>query len=581
VAKIIILQICYIYTQPMHSVKSKVFLFLLAGIPVFLLAGIMLLHFVLPGRVAGSLQKEVARMLEGEAAGLYQVVIPEATFSPLFRTMYIPAVSLVPDTQALAGREPALLPPAIFNIQVGGLEVSTGGLASLARKKDNIVFSSVRLKEFSVTVIRNPAGELPEKEGSSGPFQSFEIKNFALAFTGLKVQMLEALGSDVFSLGHGEFSSGFLWQADEGQDEGPNTGPDEGPNTGPDEGPGATKFDLREPAFWAAGLDIRPVGGLHRFACDSLVLGGDGGRLELYGIQVIPLFNKRQFRNQVTHQTDRFEANLDTVRFSGFDPNKLINQKYLSAEQLEVSNGRLEVFRDRHPPLNTFQRPLMPVRRIMQAPFQMRLGTTRINDLDVFYQELPEGSAEEGVIPFRNLSASLTNVTNAGEHLMHDSIMRIETRARVFGRANLTASFVYNLQDIHGGYRAHGTLTAMPFETINPALIPLTGIQVLEGAHEHTSFHFTGNDFRSDGTLTMRYSGLRMDMAPDRGRLRQAITNWVGRQFVYYPSNPGSNGEVRQGTIAFAREPDRFVFHYWWNCFLTGAGSTVMRDRAN
>ncbi len=579
--------------------KTKIIIFILAGILVLALAGVILLHHILPGKVVDGLQKVVAQMSEGEAAGLYQLEIEKVTFSPLFRTMHVSSFMLVPDTQMLVTLKPEALPAEIFRIHAGGLAVSTGGLIALARQKDEIVFSNVQLKELAAMVIRNPAMKMPEnreevtekadevsekegplpekaeeapaegkkvpekaeeappKDGDPHPMQSLEIKSFSVAFSSLKVQMLEALGSDVFSLHQGQFSGGFLWQSEEGQE--------------------APKLDMRNPAFWVAKLDIRPPGDLHRFACDSLALGGDGSVLELFGMEVIPKFSKRQFTNQITHQTDRFEANLDTVRFSGFDLNKLINQKYLSAEKLEVSHGQLEVFRDRHPPFNTKQRPTMPVRRIMQAPFKMWLGTTQINNLDVFYQELPEESSEEGVIPFMNLSATLTNMTNAGELLMQDSIMHLEARARMFGRASLTASFAYNLQDINGGYNARGTLAAMPFTVINQAMFPLTGIQVMEGAHEKTNFSFTGNDFRSDGKLTMLYSGLKLDLAPDRSRLRQNITNWAGRQFVYHASNPGNDGEVRPGIIDFEREIDRFVFHYWWNCFLTGAGSTVMK----
>jgi hypothetical protein len=52
--------------------KTKIILYILAGILVLFLAGIVVLHLVLPGKVAGSMQKEAAEMLEGEAAGLYR-----------------------------------------------------------------------------------------------------------------------------------------------------------------------------------------------------------------------------------------------------------------------------------------------------------------------------------------------------------------------------------------------------------------------------------------------------------------------------------------------------------------------------
>lgn len=539
--------------------KTKIFLYLLASLIFIALAGFVLLHKVLPGKVTDRLQVEVAQRLEGETARLYQLEIFEVSFSPLFRTMHAASILLVPDTQALATLEPEALPADIFKIHAMGLEVSTGGLLALARGKDQIEFSDLQLKDLSALVIRNPEGKQQEKAGGSRQPGSLELKNFSVSFNGLKVQMLDAPDLDVFALGQGLFSGSLRLQTDEGTD--------------------GQMVDLRDPVFIAANLDILFPDGLHRFTVDSLALGPGGAGLDLLQVKVVPLFNKRQFRNQITHQTSRIEASLDTVRFRGFDLSSLVNQKYLSAEELEVSRGRIEVFRDRHPPLNTLRRPLMPVRLIRQAPIRMWLGSAQVTGLDVFYQELPQGASKEVVFPFRNLSATLTNMTNVAEQLMHDSIMRLESRARVFGSSSLTASFDYNLNDINGGYLARGTLAALPLETINPALYPFTGMRVIEGTHEQTSFYFAGNDFRTEGELTMRYTGLRLDMVPDRNRFRQTIANWAGRHFVYHPSNPGSNEETRPGIIAFERAPDRFVFHYWWNCFLTGVRSTVMRDR--
>lgn len=549
----------------MPPVKTKTFPYVMAGIPalilVLALSGTLILHHFLPGKVAGFMKKEFAGILEGEVSGLYWVEIPEVQFTPLFRTMHVQSVLLVPDTHALADRSPEALPAGIFRLRVGGLEVSTGGLLALARGKKDIVFSTVRIGELSATLIRNPDGRQPEKEGGTHHLRSLEIKDLAVTLTDLKVQMLAEPGTDVFSLDQGRFNTGILWQSGKYPD--------------------TPVLDLRKPDLLAASIDIRAPDALHRFTCASLALERDGTGLNLFGVKMVPLFSKRQFRNQVTHQANRVETELDTVRFHGFDLNSLINRKHLSAEKLEVSHGRVEVFRDRHPPLNTLQRPPMPVRLIREAPFEIRLGEASLTGLDVYYQELPRGSAAESVIPFRNLSATLTNLTNAAEHLIHDSIMRIQSHAWVFGRSRLNASFVYNLKDLNGGYRAHGTLAAMPLDIINPVLYPITGIRVIEGSHEKTEFFFSGNDFRTEGALTMHYSGLRLDLAPERNRLRQTIANWAGRQFMYHPSNPGNHTEVRPGTIYFEREADRFVFHYWWNSFLTGVLSTVMRDRVN
>jgi hypothetical protein len=74
----------------------------------------------------------------------------------------------------------------------------------------------------------------------------------------------------------------------------------------------------------------------------------------------------------------------------------------------------------------------------------------------------------------------------------------------------------------------------------------------------------------------MLYTDLDIILEPERSELRQTIGDWAGRNILYYPSNPHDNTE-RKGEIYFERDPSRFVFHYWWQCYLSGIKNTVQR----
>jgi hypothetical protein len=544
----------------MRRKKIRVVVFVLAGMVLLLIIVAIALHTILPQRIQKRLQQELVQALEQQHPGLYRVKLEGLRFSPLLRRLKVASLKIEHDSLLLTDTHPDSLPRQILRLEASDLVISTNGLIDVVREKSDIVFSRVGLQEVSVYWMSNPDGFIDESdtvEASWSP-HSVHIRSLELGLSRMENVLLADTATRVISLGAGKFSGNIQYHLGIGEDD--------------------PTISILEHTLGIATIALLPPKDLYRYSCDSLAMTGTGRSLELFGVHMDPLYDKREFQNQISFQDDRIDARIEKVGLSGFDLEKLVNQQYFFAEELDVSVGHMEVFRGRIPPLDLERRPPLPSRLIKEAPLQIFLGSLVISGLDLVYQELPEDSTVEGEVPFIDLSATISNITNVTEMLQQDSIMRIEARAKMFGVPELHATFHYNLQDINGGYSAQGTLEPMSFELINQALYPLTGMQIEGGQHQHTHFSFSGNDFHSTGVLIMRYSGLELNLEPERSDLRRSITNWAGRTMVYHKDNPREDNEPREGEMDFERNPTRFVFHYWWNTFLTGVRSTVLRD---
>jgi hypothetical protein len=554
--------IAYLYEKQfiMRRKKVRIVLFVLAGIVLLLIVVAIGVHTILPQRIQKRLHQELFQALEQQQPGLYRIELEGVSFSPLLRRLKVASLKIEPDNQQMADASSDSLPRQIFRLDASDLVISTKGIIDVVREKSDIVFSRLGLQELSVYWISNADGfivDTDSEEPSWSP-QSVHIRRLDLGFSSMENLLLADTSTRVMSMGAGKFSGNIQYHFGSGED--------------------APTVNIREHTLAIATIAWQPPGDLYRYSCDSLAMTGDDQSLELFGVHMDPLYDKYEFQSHLSYQTDRVDARIENVSITGFDLEKMVNQEYFFAEKLDVNGGDVEVFRGRTPPLDTERRPKLPSRLIKEAPIQIYLGSVVISGLDMVYQELPEDSAAEGEVSFIDLSASISNITNVPEMLQQDSIMRINTRANMFGGPALQAAFHYNLQDINGGYRAQGTLESMSFELINQALYPLTGMLIAGGHHQHTQFSFSGNDFRSTGVLTMRYSGLELNLEPERSDLRRSITNWAGRTMVYHKDNPREDKEPREGEMDFERDPSRFVFHYWWNTFLTGVRSTVLRD---
>lgn len=294
-------------------------------------------------------------------------------------------------------------------------------------------------------------------------------------------------------------------------------------------------------------------------------------------------YPREAFYRHVDFETDRIETHLDNIEIKGFQTHKKHGRRGLMISQVTIRNGVIDVFRDRRPPFNKEQRPTLLTKLIITAPVDLFIAGINISKTDILYSEFPENGSGPGFheaagnLPFKSLEANVRNITNIADSLDKDSIMHVSAEAFIFDDAILRADFNYNLNDIDGGYSAEAEISEFRFETINPALYPLTGIKVSEGVHKSSVFSFSGNDVESSGELYMEWNDLLLDFTPEAGDFITGITKSLGK-IIYHQSNPDNVNNNPSGEIYYERDIRRFVFHYWWNCYLSGIKNSVLLD---
>jgi hypothetical protein len=340
---------------------------------------------------------------------------------------------------------------------------------------------------------------------------------------------------------------------------------------------------LKDHSFQVSDASFSLPGSMYRFHTDSVSFVGEEGKISISGVLMVPRHSKEEFYKHVTYEKERIRMDLESIEITGFRPLRIHGRKAFVVSQIDIRGGILDVFRDRRPPFDEQQRPDMPVRLLRTAPFGLHAATINLTEIDILYSEFPENpvspdfSESTGEVPFKKLAATIRNISNLADSLNKDSIMRVDAQAVIFDEAVLTAEFSYNLKDLDGSYSAAGELDELPFPAINQALYPLARIKAVEGIHKGSVFSFSGNDVESEGELFMEWSDLSIEFTPDEDWIIRNITGSLG-EFLYHSSNPDSNDDSPSGKIEFERDISRFVFHYWWNNYLSGIKNSILRD---
>jgi hypothetical protein len=118
----------------------------------------------------------------------------------------------------------------------------------------------------------------------------------------------------------------------------------------------------------------------------------------------------------------------------------------------------------------------------------------------------------------------------------------------------------------------------MPATAVNQLAVPMGLAKIEKGTIRKLSFSFTGNDYRADGPVTIRYDDLGVillkkdeeDNSLDKKKLASLMA-----KIVIKKANPGKNGELRTAQVHFERDTKRSFFHLLWKSIFTGVKENV------
>lgn len=522
------------------------------------------IHNHLPERLARMLEEELTSGLNPDDLDLYNVEVEQVQLSLGFPQIFIPSIRIQPKAQLIDATTPENLPKLLIKTTIRDFGISFDGVFAAIISRNNILFDRLSLSVENLTLFSNPDGE---KEGEDKvKKEDTGNKKYGIHFLQLEVEAFyyRPLNDTLKVLAEAknlEFTADIIHKmhADTSR----------------------VEWQVNDYSLRVAEVNYFPDDDLYSYHAENINASAEEKMVRLSSALVKPLYDKKEFQRHLSYQTDRMDVKVGEVILAGFNIDELIGHERLSLSGITINNAYIGVFRDRNLPLDSTLRPVMPVKLMRTAPLPFFVPEIELNVIDVIYSELPEDGTAEGEVPITGIRGNILNFTNMPDSLQTDSMMQINAVGQFFEEAQLTATFDYNLMDLNGGYRARGELTRLDFTRLNPVLKPLVNVKVQDGIHEKNTFYFAGNDIRSTGEIKMHYSDLNITLEPDRSKLRQDIVNWAGRNLLYHPSNPTNNNELRTGTIDFERDVTRFVFHYWWNCYLTGIKNTVLRDHVD
>lgn len=301
----------------------------------------------------------------------------------------------------------------------------------------------------------------------------------------------------------------------------------------------------------------------------NLVVGEieiNNGETVLRNTKLIPLYGKQEFQQHIPHELDRFEFTVEEVRFSDLQWEIKNDSLNFTNPLLTINNPSLEVYRDKLQPEDTRQKKMYS-HMIRDLPVKIKLDTIKLRNAYIKYEEKVAEDRSPGEVDFKNLHASIYNISNINMQSDNFKTTDIDVEALFMQEANLTVNWNFNISNRNDVYNISGDMDRLSQEAMNRFLTPALNVEA-EGGIEDMRFNFRGNNTQARGEMKFVYEDFKVEVLRRDGKRKNKILSAIANLFI---KNDAQQGEQQQEGLEIKRDKTKSFWNYLWLSIREGA----------
>lgn len=310
---------------------------------------------------------------------------------------------------------------------------------------------------------------------------------------------------------------------------------------------------------------------LYQIQLDELKFNSENQLATLDKGRLITRYSKYEIGQKTGVETDWYEISFDGLDIEKFDLNYFLGKNGPVTGNVFLKNFNAKIFRDKHLPFPDKPETKLPGQHLENLPFQVHCDSLQIHNANIEYSERPENSSAESVVSFRQMQATIYNLSNTDSLIT--GLTRIKASAKVMNQSLLKAEFEIPNKQFQGPHKVTGSLQPIHVAAFNPVITPNAFVRVENGKINTFRFNFEYNNFHSKGTLTLEYEKLKMHFLDQEDGSKKVLKSVFANSFLIKKENLKTSKSYTQGEISFERDKKKSVFNYWWKSVLSGIES--------
>ncbi len=291
--------------------------------------------------------------------------------------------------------------------------------------------------------------------------------------------------------------------------------------------------------------------------------------LYIKGFNVTPNLSMQEAFSKAKWQADYMVIKGDGVTINNLHVNQQKNDSSITADKIILDNVSLTASRDKRIPFQHGIEKPMPTKLISSISVPFSVNSIVVQNGAVTVQETSAKTNQTGIIPFRNINAVMTNVSNINNQ---NKNLTINATATLFNSSIRHFYYSESYGDSLSNFTMAVSLSPVNFVELNPITKPLASINIEKGRSDTLFANWAGNKYAATGKMNLYYNNLSVKILDPtnekKKNLKLSVENALAGSLV-------SSANKKTSLVFFERDREKFIFNYWIKTFLTGVLSSA------
>lgn len=316
----------------------------------------------------------------------------------------------------------------------------------------------------------------------------------------------------------------------------------------------------------------------YKYQVDQISMNSLDGSGSVENFRVIPLMKEDAFVRSLPFQDDRFDFNIQNIRFVNLDIPRLFDEE-IFADSLILGSANMKIYRDLALKRDKKNRVgTYPHQLLARIPLTLDIKKLVVNAGYVEYKERNHITRQSGKVRFHNVSAAFNNVTNDSASISRNNIMTARMNARFLDKTPLKVNWKFYLGNARGRFDVEGSLGSIAAKDVNQLTEPMGPARLEDGRIQSLYFNFDANNYKANGKVKMLYENLKLSLLEKQDGKKEldkkTVASFVAN-IVVKNDNPTRKDEARVSDVTFERDTNRSIFHLVWKSIFKGVRETV------
>lgn len=332
--------------------------------------------------------------------------------------------------------------------------------------------------------------------------------------------------------------------------------------------------------FEAAELSSVSSDSMYSFTANGIFYSAISNNLAVNSFFIHPNYTDYDFTSRFKFQKDCIEADFNQISIYDFNAADYFKNGSIISSYIEIGKMDIDVFRDNRKEFQHLNKSAFQ-NLIYNYPSAISIDSIGLIDGNIKYTEHVKKAKQPGTISFNKANVKIFKITNDTIYKTESAFFELKGKALLMGKGKMTVLLKSELFDRHNTFTLNGTLSDMDVTELNSMLENNGFIYASSGRVETMKFNFTANNSRATGKMVLLYHGLDLAFKNKKTNdspslVERFISLFMNKKMLV--SNPILGEEVREGIIAYERDPERFLFNYCFKAILSGIKPSLVKN---